>query len=276
MGLGRLGLGRLARGSEVKAHNILITGATKGIGRAVALQLARGAGQGVKLALAARDATRLDELAAELRSMGDLSVHAVPMDVGDPEQIEVGLAKIRSESGPLDAMVLSAGISDGAPLAKTSDELFERIWQVNVRGVFQLLRAVVPSMAGQGYGRVVVLGSIASHAGAPFISAYCASKHAVLGLVRSVALEFAASGVTVNAVCPGYVDSPMTHTNMERIAARTSIPAQDVLQRILKRTPQGRLYSPEEVAACVCFLLSDAAGGINGVGLEVDGGELAR
>jgi NAD(P)-dependent dehydrogenase (short-subunit alcohol dehydrogenase family) len=171
-----------------------------------------------------------------------------------------------------DILVNNAGIAESAPFVQTDDELWQRHLAINLTGTFYCTRAALPAMLARGWGRIINVASIAGKTGAPYIAAYAASKHGVLGLTRSLALEVATKGVTVNAICPGYVDTDMTTRALERIEAKTGRSATDALEAIKRMSPQQRLITPEEVAAVALLLASDEGRGINGQALNVDGG----
>jgi len=171
-------------------------------------------------------------------------------------------------------LVNAAGVAPSAPPVKTSDEVWRSALETNLSGTFFCLRAALPGMMERGWGRVVNLASIAGKTGYPYIAAYAASKHGVLGLTKVAALEAAERGVTVNAVCPGYVDSPMTDASVARIVAKTGLPPGDVRKRLEDMSPQKRLMTADEVAALVVFLCGDEARGITGQALSLDGGTL--
>jgi NAD(P)-dependent dehydrogenase (short-subunit alcohol dehydrogenase family) len=156
-------------------------------------------------------------------------------------------------------------------LAKTDDAMWQASMDVNLTAPFRLLRAFVPGMVERGFGRVVVVASVAAKVGAPYISAYAAAKHGVLGLVRSVAVEIATSGVTVNAVCPGYVDTPMTDRTIEAIVEQTGRTPEQARASLERQQPIGRLIAPREVADAVRFCIADA-GALNGQAINLDGG----
>ena len=242
----------------------LVTGAGRGIGRAVALALS---GPGVHLALASRTRAEVEAVALEARGRGATAA-AFVCDVARPESVRALFA----EAGPVDVLVNAAGVAPSAPLAKTSDEQWRSAMETNLDGTFYCLRAALPGMMERGFGRVVNLASIAGKTGYPYIAAYAASKHGVLGLTKVAALEAAGRGVTVNAVCPGYVDSPMTDASVARIVEKTGMPAGEVRKRLEGMSPQNRLVTTGEVAALVVFLCGDDARGINGQALSVDGG----
>ena len=250
----------------LRERRALVTGAGRGIGRAVALRLAA---LGPDLVLAARTRSEVEAVAEEARARG-ARADAVVADVARPESV---LALFR-EAGVVDVLVNAAGVAPSAPLVKTSDEVWRSALETNLSGTFFCLRAALPGMMERGWGRVVNLASIAGKTGYPYIAAYAASKHGVLGLTKVAALESAERGVTVNAVCPGYVDSPMTDASVARIVEKTGVPAGDVRRRLEEMSPQKRLMTADEVAALVVFLCGDEARGITGQALSLDGGTL--
>ncbi|MDQ3818672.1 MAG: 3-oxoacyl-ACP reductase FabG [Acidobacteriota bacterium] len=249
----------------------LITGGGRGIGRAVAFAFAR---EGAGVAVVARTGQEVARVAEELKAeTGARSMHAT-CDVSDRESVELALARVREFIGTVDILVNNAGIAESAPLVKTSDELWQRHLAINLTGTFYFTRAALPSMIERGWGRVINIASIAGKTGAPYISAYSASKHGVLGLTRSAAMEVAGRGVTVNAICPGYVDTDMTARALEKIEAKTGRPASEALEAIKRTSPQNRLITPEEVAAVALLLASEEGRGINGQAINVDGGSV--
>jgi NAD(P)-dependent dehydrogenase (short-subunit alcohol dehydrogenase family) len=185
---------------------------------------------------------------------------------------EGAVAGVVDEHGPFDIAVSNAGIAASAPLKRTGTADLEAALAVNAVGVFRVLHATVPTMSERGWGRAIVIASTAGVIGAPYTSAYTASKHAAVGLVRSIASEVAGSGVTVNAVCPSYVDTDMTTTTIDRIAERTGRTAEEARDALLEHVPLGRLVRAEEVAAAVAYLCTDDAAPVNGQTLILDGG----
>lgn len=245
-----------------------MTGGGRGIGAAVARALA---GEGASVVVSARTREEIDSVAGSLEEAGHRAV-AIPCDVTDEEALHRLRAKTEEALGPVDILVCNAGTATSAPLTETSPELWDRVFAVNTRGVFLTLRTFLPSMLERGWGRVVIVASIAGRVGAPYISAYCASKHAVVGLARAVAAEVAPRNVTVNAVCPGYVDTPMTERSVARIVEKTGRSPEETLAHLRRQSPQNRLMEPEEVAALTAFLCTAEARGINGQAVVLDGG----
>lgn len=245
----------------------LITGGGRGIGRAIALAFAQ---HGAQIAVAARTAEQVEQVAAEI---GNGAIGLV-CDVSDPESVTQTFAHTRERLGDVDIIVNNAGIAESATLVTTSDDLWHRHLAINLSGTFYCTRAALPAMLKKNWGRVINIASIAGKTGAPYIAAYAASKHGVMGLTRSIALEVAASGITVNAICPGYVDTDMVTRGIEKITTRTGRSADEALETLKKMSPQNRLATPEEVAAIALLLASEDGRGINGQGINVDGGSV--
>lgn len=239
----------------------LITGGGRGIGRAIAFAFAR---EGIRIAVAARTAAQVEQVATEI---GNNAI-ALVCDVADPESV----ARMFERVGAVDILVNNAGVAESATVVNTTDELWHKHLSINLSGTFYCTRAALPSMLKKGWGRIINIASIAGKTGAPYIAAYSASKHGVLGLTKSIALEVATTGITVNAICPGYVDTEMVTRGVERITSRTGRTAEEALDTLRKMSPQNRLVTPEEVAAVAWLLASDEGRGINGQGINVDGG----
>jgi NAD(P)-dependent dehydrogenase (short-subunit alcohol dehydrogenase family) len=241
----------------------LVTGASQGIGAACAQALSAA---GHRVALVARNEAALTEVAGSLP--GEALV--LPTDVLDPDSLEAAFARVEQEWGPVEILVVNAGAAMSAPLVKTTDDDWQRMLDLNLTAPFRCLRRALPSMTQAGFGRVVVIASVAGKVGSARIAAYTASKHGVIGLVRTAAAEVARSGVTVNAVCPGYVDTPMTDASVEHISTGTGRTEAEARQILANMQPIGRLVTVDEVAAAV--MLCVANGAISGQGLNVDGG----
>ena len=253
---------------RLAGRRALVTGGGHGIGRAVALRLARS---GAAVAVAARTRADVDAVASELQELGVASV-ALVADVARAEDVEGMFRAARAVLGGIDVLVTAAGVAPSAPLARTSDEAWKAAIETNLSGTFYCLREALPEMVEAGWGRVITLASIAGKTGYPYVAAYAASKHGVLGLTKCAAVEVADKGVTVNAVCPGYVDTPMTDASIARIVEKTRRPPGEVRRRLEDTSPQKRLMTVQEVAGLVRYLCSEEARGITGQALSVDGG----
>lgn len=250
----------------------LITGGGRGIGRAVASAFAR---EGARVAVVARTEREVARVAEEINQEFAVETTYAAGDVSDTASVGRAFEAVSHKlGGAPDILVNNAGIAESAPIVKTDDELWHRHLAVNLSGVFYCTRAALPAMIERGWGRIINVASIAGKTGAPYIGAYAASKHGVLGLTRSVALEVATKGVTVNAICPGYVDTEMTTRALENIEAKTGKSAADSLDTITRMNPQRRLVAPEEIAALAVLLASDEGRGINGQAINVDGGSV--
>jgi NAD(P)-dependent dehydrogenase (short-subunit alcohol dehydrogenase family) len=243
----------------------LVTGAGRGIGREIAIRLA---GAGHRVALTARSEAELTETAAGC--VGALKTLVVPQDLTAPGATESLFGQVEAVLGPVEVLVANAGAASSAPLAKITDEAWQRMLDLNLTAPFRCVRRAVPSMVSGGWGRIVVIGSVASRVGAPYIAAYTASKHGVLGLVRSAAAELVKTGVTVNAVCPAYVDTPMTDSSIANIAEKTGKSAEEARHILENQQPIQRLITVEEVASAVMFCVENGA--ITGQAINVDGG----
>lgn len=253
------GSGRLA------GQTALVTGAGQGIGRAVALAFA---GEGARVAVAARTVAALEEVAA---GCGGGAV-VVPLDVTDEAACRSGVQRVENELGGVDVLVNAAGIATSQKFTDLDTATWRRVMAVDVDGPMWLTQAALPGMLARGAGAVVNVASLASRSGFAYVAAYVAAKHALLGLTRALAVEYAATGVTFNCVCPWYVDTPMTETTVDTIMSKTGRSRDEAIVPLL--TPQGRLVDPAEVAA-VCVLLASPGGrGINGQAINVDGGQL--
>lgn len=241
----------------------LVTGAGRGIGRASAERLSAA---GHRVALTARNEDQLAQTAASLA--GESVV--LPADITDPAAVESVFGAVEAKWGPVEILIANAGAGASAPLHRVTDDQWQRMLDLNLTAPFRCLRRAVPAMRQAGYGRIVVVASIAAKVGEPYIAAYTAAKHGVLGLVRAAAAELARTGVTVNAVCPGYVDTPMTAHTLATISQATGRDAEEAREMLSSRQPIGRLITPEEVAEAVLFCVANGA--VTGQGINVDGG----
>src|SRR5258708_5098664 len=249
----------------LSGRRALVTGGGRGIGRAVALDLG---GAGAAVAVAARTRAEVEKVAAEVEGGGGRAV-ALTVDVADPDSVRAAFAQAREALGGIDILVSGAGVAPTAPLARTSDAMWRQVLETNLSGVFYCLREALPQMTARGWGRAVNLASIAGKTGYPYIGAYAASKHGVLGLTKCAALEVATTGVTVNAVCPGYVDTPMLEAGVARIVEKTGLTPEEARRRLGDKSPPRRLSTAEAVSPLLLFLCRQAPAGINGHGLNV-------
>ncbi len=248
----------------------LITGGGRGIGRAIALSFASNQ---ARVAVGARTLDQVKGVAEEIERQFNTQAVAVVCDVSDRANVDQMFSEVRDRfHAEVDILVNNAGVAESATLVNTTDELWHRHLAVNLSGTFYCTRAALPSMLNKGWGRVINIASIAGKTGAPYITAYSASKHGVMGLTRSLALEVGTSGVTVNAICPGYVDTDMVAKGIERITTRTGRSSDEALDSLKKMSPQNRLVTSEEVASLALLLASDEGRGINGQGINIDGG----
>ncbi len=249
-----------------------ITGGGRGIGRAVALAFAR---EGARVFVVARTEREVARVAEEIKAECGVEAAHAACDVADVSSVNAAFEKAREFFGRgVDVLVNNAGIAESSKFAATTDEFWRRHLAVNLDGAFYCMRAAIPSMVERGWGRVINVASIAGKTGAPYIAAYSASKHGVIGLTRSVALEVASKGVTVNAICPGYVDTDMTTGAVEQITKKTGRSAEEALDAIKRMSPQNRLVTSEEVAALALLLASEDGRGITGQAINVDGGSV--
>lgn len=244
---------------------LFVTGGGGGVGRAIALRFAR---DGFAVAAAGRSEAPVRTVAGEISALGG---EALPLacDVTDREAVATAVAAAEDRLGPIDVLINNAGVADSSPFVTMDDELWDRMLAVNLTGTYLCMRAVLPGMFQRRRGRVINIASIAGKVGYAYTAAYCASKHAVLGLTRAVALEAASRHVTVNAICPGWLDTDMTARSIARIVERTGRSAVDARAALERMNPNGRLIAPDDVAAVAAFLASPDAQGINGEALDV-------
>lgn len=247
----------------------VVTGAGRGIGRAVAERLAR---DGHPVALQSRGLEELEATRAAIEAAGGRAI-CVPGDVTSAEAAEALFARCAEAFGPARLAVGGAGQAISAPLSRTSAEDVQRLVSVNCVSALHLIKAASATMAPLGGGRVVIIASTAGVSGMAYTGAYSASKHAVIGLVKCAALELAPKHITVNAVCPGWVRTPMFDATLANIAAKTGASVEDAERRLEARIPVGRVLEADEVAALVAYVCSEAAAKLTGQALVIDGGE---
>ena len=251
----------------LRGHHALITGAGQGIGAAIAQTLAAS---GASLTLLGRRRETLDALASTLHD----AVTVVTADVTDAEALALAIAAARAERGAISILVNNAGQAESAPFRRTTAELWERMLAVNLTGTFLCTQQVLPDLLQARAGRIVNIASTAGQRGYAYVTAYSAAKHGVVGLTRSLALELAATVVTVNAICPGFTETEMLQQSLATIVAKTGRSEASARAELTKTNPQGRLIQPQEVAAAVHWLCSDAARSVTGQCISVSGGEV--
>jgi NAD(P)-dependent dehydrogenase (short-subunit alcohol dehydrogenase family) len=252
--------------AKLSGRHALVTGGGRGIGRAVAAALTAA---GAAVTVLGRQQAALDDAVAAGHAAG-----VIVADVTDPAAIEAGVTAAEAARGPFDILVANAGAAETAPFGKTQPEQFRRLFELNVLGIVNCAQVLLPGMVARKFGRVVAVASTAGLKGYGYVSAYVASKHAVVGLVRSLAVETAKSGVTVNAVCPSFTDTDLVRESVAAITKKTGRSEQDVIAQYVKDVPMARLIKPEEVAAAVVYLCSVDAGAVTGTAMTIAGGEI--
>ena len=250
-------------------RHAVVTGASRGIGSTIAASLAA---KGARVSLLGRDAENLHTVS---KALGGASVAApIVADVTDATSVTAAFQKAREHFGPVHILINNAGQAASAKFTNTDEALWNRIMAVNVTGTFLCTRQAVPDMLQVGYGRIVNIASIAGLRGGAYLSAYTASKHAVIGLTRALALELASKNITVNAVCPGYTDTDIVKDSVANIMRKTGRSEAEALATLVATNPQGRLITPEEVAHTVLWVCGPGAESINGQSIVIAGGEV--
>lgn len=242
--------------SDPKQRTVFITGGGSGIGLAIARQFAAN---GDTVTVSGRNKKRLKETGLSF----------LEMDVTDEQSVIDGI----KAAGPIDIFIANAGAAATAPALKTKRETWDQMIAVNLTSTYLCAREVVPQMQSRGWGRFIAIASTASLKAYPYTGAYAAAKHGVLGWVKSLALELAKTGVTANAICPGFTDTPLVEDALDNIVAKTNKSREEALAAFVKDNPMGRLIKPEEVASAALWLASDGAASINGQAITIDGGE---
>lgn len=251
--------------TDLAGKHAFITGGGTGIGLATARALAA---RGAALTLAARNFARVEEAAATL------GAHPVSVDVAQEASIVAAFEAARAKHGPVHILVNNAGITPSAPLHKTDLAMWNEVIAINLTGAFLCTRAALADMYAAQWGRIVNVASIAGLKGGMYISAYCASKHGMIGMTRALAHEAAKRGVTVNAICPGYVETDIVDRAVETIAAKTKLERDEARAMLYAGNPQGRLIAAEEVASAISWLCSEGAAATNGAAIPMSGGEI--
>ncbi|RMF83635.1 MAG: glucose 1-dehydrogenase [Nitrospinota bacterium] len=250
----------------------IVTGAGRGIGKAIALAFAR---EGAHLVLAARTPSQIAAVAEEIRGMGR-QVLALPTDVAEAGAVRAMVAETVQTFARIDILVNNAGVISRSLVVNHDDAEWQRILAINLTGPYLCIKAVLPTMLHQRYGRIINIASTAGKGHGRYISAYCASKHGLLGLTKCVAVEVAAENITCNAICPGWVWTPMAEEEVVELARLEETSPAEIRRRILAEIPQGRAVTPEEVAALAVYLASDEAAGMTGQAITLDGGRITH
>jgi len=252
------------------ARRALVTGASRGIGRAVALALA---GQGHPLVLSSRSAEGLAETARLVRDAGGVA-EILPCDLSRREESAALIGRAHDAAGPVDVLVHVAGVAPSSKSVDVTDEQWDLALELNATAAFVLARAALPHMLAQQWGRIVMVASTAGRVGYPYTAAYTSSKHALVGLVRALAVEHARHGVTVNAACPGFTETGLLDEAIRNIVERAQVTPEEARRRLAGYSPQQRLIQPDEVARLVAYLASEDARGVNGQAIAIDGGSV--
>ncbi len=257
--------------NELHGRHAIITGGGRGIGAAVAAELAQ---RGADLSLMGRNMDRLHRTAESIRDRCGSKVETHRLDVTELAAVAQAFAFAQKSLGPAYILVNNAGQAQAMPFPKMQPDFWERMMAVNLTSAFYCAQQVLPAMVEHGRGRVVNIASTAGLKGYPKISAYCASKHGLVGLTRALAVEYAKSGVTVNAVCPGYTETEMLDRAVSEVVDSMGKSPEEARALLTRKNPQGRLVKPEEVADAVAWLCSPEASAITGQAIAVAGGEV--
>ncbi|WP_419911417.1 SDR family NAD(P)-dependent oxidoreductase [Hoeflea sp.] len=251
---------------KLSGKHAVVTGGGSGVGAAIARKLVK-AGATVTISGRRRDA--LDDVAKSLEG-----ITARTCDVTDPDSVASLFSSVSGEHGGVDIVVANAGVAEATPFSKLDLDSWRRTVDVNLIGVYLTIHAGVAAMENKDWGRIVTIASVAGLRGYPYVAHYCAAKHGTIGLTRSVAMELATSGITVNAVCPGYTETPMLTRALDNVMNKTGMNQEDATKALLRTNPMGRFIQPDEVAQTVLWLCGPNSGAITGQAISVSGGEI--
>ena len=256
---------------QLGGRHAVVTGGGRGIGKAIAIGLAR---HGADLTLMGRDLPSLEAHATRIRSECQVKVEAVSADMSRPDSIRVAFEAAAERLGVVSVLVNNAGIAHAAPILRTDLDKWNELIAVDLTAPFLCIQQVLKPMTAAKFGRIVNVRSTAGLTGYAYVTAYCAAKHGLIGLTRALAMEVAKSGVTVNAVCPGYTDTDIVANTVSNIVSKTGRTPEQALSELLVHNPQGRIVTPEEVAEAVAWLCLPGSQSVTGQSIVVAGGEL--